>query len=540
MAARNNNAGRTIRNIGLILAILLYTLIRFMVLRQGQVLGGAYFFSTFDFIMIFIIGGGFCILDVVSKHVKSHMDIDCFKNAKRVLAYGAFIGALYSLFISFLILICQNFICNKLLAGLNSKLTLRLLLPMFIFVCVSAAFKGFFIGAKKYQAAYLGLALQMLISLISVLLCTRIMNISGTKVAAVMNDFKVYNAYLSGGVALGLSVGAGIGLVIDIVWYIYLEKQLIRIDETRRMVDVYDLTIQLLSEMLYLGVAMALPLFSVLVSQIIYVNSDLSGVISADLYGIGAYYGVFGCFATGMVMFTYVFAFFDKKSLSLAFLDYNRQELRSKVNGMVKQFFIYALPFTAMIISMADVIITAITGIETSLGANIVRMGIIAVVFYSFGILFMNILIAVNKTITAIVNGLIALLLDGVFVFFLVGKFHMSTGGLILGFYAFSIIYAMLSYTSACANLKNKPKLFNSMIGPVVVAAIVGVTSLVLRLIFGLFLPVLANVIITSIICFIIMIVAYVRMGVTDYHHAIKSPVGFIVVPIGQIFGLFK
>ena len=539
---KNNNGNvKLVRNSGIILAILLYTAIRFIIIGKSQMIGAAYFFSAFDFVLLFIIGGGFCILDVISKHSKAQMDLDFFRNAKRVLRYGSIIGFLYAGLISVVILLLQDTICDKLLAGANSKMALLWLLPMLIFVCISAAFKGFFMGAKRHKEAYLALALEMLISLICVIVCISIMSKTGSKAAALMNDYKILYAYQAGGAAIGLSIGSGIGLIIDFVMYVLLSKQLLLIDETKRMVDVYDLTIQLVSEMLFLGVSMFIPLFAVFVSQAIYVAGTAELPRSTSLYGLGAFYGVFGTVVTGFVLFSYCYAFFDKKVLSIAFTDYNRQELRSKVNNMIKLFFIYALPFATMIIAMADVIVAGFTGEESALAANLIRAGMIAAIFYAFGIMFMNILIAINKTFTAIINGIVALILEAVFLFFLLNKFQMGTTGLVFGFYAFSIVFALLTYISACNGLKNKPKLIKNMIGPVIIAAVTGVLALVLRLIFGLFIKIaLVNVILTSIICLIVMFIAYIKMGVTDYHHVSKSPISFILVPFGQIIGLFR
>lgn len=537
---RNNSNAKVIRNGGIILAILLYAATRFLIIGNSQMIGAAYFFSAFNFILLFIVGGGFCILDVVSKYSKAQMDLDFFRNAKRVLRYGSLIGGLYAGVIVIAILIFQDAICEKLLAGANSKMSLLWLLPMFVFICISAAFKGFFMGAKRSKETYLSLALQMLINLVSVVICMNIMNKTGAKVAAVMFDYKVLAAYQAGGAALGLSIGSGIGLVIDFVMYIMLSKKLLLIDETKRMVDVYDLTIQLISEMLFLGVSMFIPLLSVFVSQVIYVNSEASTIDSEKLYGLGAFYGVFGSVAAGFIFFSYCYSFFDKKVLSIAFTDYNRQELRSKVNNMLKIFFIYSLPFTAVIISLADVIVSGFMGVESALGVKLIRVTMIATVFYAFGIMFMNVLIAINKTITAIINGVVALVLETVFLFFLLSKFHMGTTGLVLGFYAFSIVFALLTYISSCNGLKNKPKLIKSFVGPLIVSFIIGILAILLRLVLGLFLPPVFNVLITGTVCLIVMYVAYIKMGVTDYHHVSKSPISFILVPFGQIIGLFR
>ncbi len=538
---RNNGSNvKMIRNSGIILAILLYTAIRFLIIGKSEVVGAAYFFSAFDFILLFIIGGGFCILDVISKHSKAQMDLDFFRNAKKVLKYGAFIGGLYAVVISLAILLLQDTICNRLLAGANSKMALLWLLPMLVFVCISAAFKGFFMGAKRAKEAYLALAGEMLISLLCVFVCIGIMSKTGIKAAAVMNDYKVLYAYQAGGAALGLSVGSGIGLILDFVMFIVLSKKLLLIDETKRMVDIYDLTIQLISEMLFLGVAMFIPLLSVFVSQALYVSGTAELPKGTSLYGLGSFFGIFGTVATGFVLFSYCYAFFDKKVLSIAFTDYNRQELRSKVNNMVGLFFIYALPFAALIIAEADVIVMAFMGEESALGASLIRMGMLAAIFYAFGIMFMNVLIAINKTFTAIIDGIVALVLEGVFLFFLLNKFHMGTTGLVLGFYAFSVVFAMLTYISSCSGLKSKPKLLKNIIGPLIIAAITGVLAIILRLLLGLFLPAVFNVIITTLICVIVMFIAYIKIGVTDYHHVSKSPISFILVPFGQIIGLFK
>ena len=531
---------KLVRNAGLILAILVYSLIRFTIIRQGQLIGASYFFSTFDFIMIFIIGGTFCVLDVVSKHVKAHMDLDCFKNAKKVLIYGAMLAFGYSALISAVILALQDSICHFFIAGDNCKLTLLLLLPMFIFVSISAAFKGFFIGAKLSKQADLGLAAEMVISLIAVILVSSLFAKQGEKVAAVMFDYKIHNAYLSAGAALGLSIGAGIGLILDIVMFVMTSRRLVRIDETRRMVDIYDLSIQMMSEMLFLGLAMCLPLTSVLTGQVIYLKNMSSGVDGIDLYAAGSYFGVFGSLVTCIVLFTYVYSFFDKKALALAYEDNNKQELRSKVNNMIKLFFMYALPFVIMFIVLADVLCQGVMGVDSALSTNIIRTGAFAVVFYAFGIMFMNVLVALNKTLVAVVDGIIALVLFIFFTLFLLGKFSLGTNGLVMGFYAFSIIYAVLIYMSACSGLKSSPKLINGLLGPIVMTGIIGVISLALRLILGLFAPALVTVIVTLLISMIAMFILYVKLGITDYHHVCKSPISFILVPFGQIIGIFK
>lgn len=528
---------KLVRNAGLILAIVLYTVIRMIIVGRATIVGSAYFFSAFDFILLFIMGGSYCILDVVSKHCKAHMDLDCFKNAKRVLIYGGILAFLYSAIINIFILVFNRQICDVLLAGQNCSLTLMLLLPMLTFVCISAAFKGFYIGARQAKQAYLGLAAELLITCVCVIVCMAIFKKTGTKVAALMCDEKVLHAYVSAGAALGLSIGSGIGVVVDLVLFVLLSKRLVLIDETRRMVDVYDLSIQMISELLFLGVAMFIPILSVFVGQVILVKHAGEG--SVDLYNIGAYYGLFGSVMTFLVLFTYIYSFFDKRSLYLAHIDNNRQELRSKVNNMIKLFFTYSLPAVAIVIVLSDVICKVIVS-SSGIASDIIRLGSIAVIFYAFGIMFMNVLVAINKTLVAIVDGIIAIVLDSVFTVFLISKFDLGVHGLIISFYAFSIIYAVLIYLSASSGLKCKLKLISSVVGPIIVALITGAVCLVFRLILGLFAPAVVVLIIPLLVSLIVMFVAYIKLGITDYHHVCKSPISFVLVPLGRILGLFK
>lgn len=535
MNSRGNN--KLVRNLGLILAIIIYSAVRLLIVKKCQLVGAAYFFSSFDFILLFIMGGGYCILDVVAKHCKSHMDLDCFKNAKRVLIYGGILAFLYSAVIILAILIFQDKICEGLLVGKNCKLTLILLLPMFSFVCISAAFKGFFIGSRQAKQAYLGCAFGLLISFVFVLICTSIYAKTGAKVALLMNDEKILNAYVSAGAALGLSIGTGFSLVVDIVMFVLSSKRLIMIDETRRMVDVYDLSIQMISEMLFLGVAMFIPILSIFIGQTIIVRHASYG--SIDLYNIGAFYGLFGSLMTFIVLFTYVYSFFDKRALAVAYLDNNRQELRSKVNNMIKLFFTYSLPGVLLIIVLADVICD-LAGVSSALATNIIRLGSFAVVFYAFGIMFMNVLVAINKTFVATVDGIIAIVLDTIFTLFLISKFDLGVTGLVISFYAFSIIYAILIYMSASSGLRCRLKLVNSLVGPLIVALITSAVCLVLKLIFGLFAPAIVIFIVCIVVSLIVMFVAFIKLGITDYHHVCKSPISFVLVPLGQIIGLFK
>lgn len=535
MSGRGNV--KIIRNAGLILSILIYSAIRFVIINKSQILGASYFFSSFDFILLFIMGGGYCILDVVSKHCKAHMDLDCFKNAKRVVIYGAILAFAYSVIIGGAVVVLQDGICEGLLAGKNCRLTLLYLLPMFSFVCISAAFKGFFIGARLHKQAYLGMALELAVTCLMVVICSTIFSGTGSKVANLFADYKVLNAYISAGAALGLSIGAGIGLVIDIIMFSITSKKLVLIDETRRMVDVYDLSIQMISEMLFLGVAMFIPLLSVFILQTLMIRNI--SVSSVDIYSVGCFFGVFGTLASMIVLFTYVYSFFDKRSLSIAYIDNNRQELRSKVNNMIKLFFTYSIPTVLVVIVLADVICKMI-GADSAMAVVVIRISSVAIVFYAFGIMFMNILVAVNKTISAIVNGIIALVLSGVFNSYLLGKLGLGVYGLVIGFYAFSVIYAVLIFLSASSSLKCRLKLVASMVGPAIVGIITSLVCLVLKLILGLFAPAVVILVVSLLISMIVMFIAYIKLGITDYHHVCKSPISFILVPIGQIFGLFK
>lgn len=532
---------RKIRDFSILGSVIAYLLLRVFVGAKGGLISGAYFFSSYNFIILLLITIPWALLEITARHTRERMENNLYKNAKRVLYFGIIISVVYSLIVSGLVVLFRKGLCILFLSGENCELCLLLLLPLILFKSCSAVFKGFLLGSESKNNFFILVCIEYISTALAVILLSSAFSIYGSKVANILYDEKINSAFFAAGVALGLSVGAFIGLVVSIVAFILKERDMDIEDATKRIDDIYDLGMKMLSEVLLLGFSTLFCLSFVFVNQILmneFYNHELS--ISSRLYQYGSYYSVFWCIVICPLLFTFIYTFLDRRSIRVGYLENNKTELRAKVSYMLKQFLAYSVPFAAFVCVDADVLAGAFLGGDSELVVTLIRTGVFAMVLFGISIVYMNILLGLERTNINTISGLVALVVEAALVYLCLTKTTLGLNSLIVGFYAFSFVYAFINITFTSKFLRFKIKIFKTLLKPIIAGVISAVLALILKLILGLFAPNLAIIIISMIIIFVVCFIAYMRMRTFTYQAVKRSALGFILVPLGRVLRLFR
>lgn len=514
-----------------------------VIVSKNGLQGSAYFFTAADLILILMVSLPYTLKSVIASLVYKRVEQRQYRNAKSILNAGLLISILYSIATILLLYIFADSLCQSVLIGPKSYLTLIILSCTILFYSISCTFNGYFEGMGGTFPLLTTTLTGKLVMAVAAAILSGIFMTRGIKAANVLGTQETRYAYGAAGAAIGVSIGAAAACVLMIFMYrLYGNyfRKLLKKDTVKRRTDTVDIVIQLVMQVLPMAGSYFVVLLYPVIDQIIFFRTgELHGETVMLTYQWGAYAGIYRGVLFLPLLIVLTLTATERRRLAIGYHSGDIHEVRIKMHGIIRDNMIISLFFMALTLVMADKIIAGFFLVESALAVRLLRMGCIAMVLLAMAVTLLVILPAINMSFAALLTGILALAANGITAYITVNRLSMGIYGIMLSVIVFGIVYTLLGIIFLHQAVRGRMNIRKLLYFPLASSMITMVAMILLSLLFGLFLPPIVNVIVTSLLSFLVYFISLAKFDVISAYSVSAFPFGSLLLKLGKLIGIF-
>ena len=442
--------------------------------------GMGYYSAAFQIYSLMLIISSYSLPVAVSKLIAGYTARDEYKNAKRIyncsMLFACFTGGITCLIV---------FFCADFLAGLiklpKSAIALRILAPTLLVVAIMGVMRGFFQGNGSMVPTAMSQLVEQIINAIVSVVAAKFLFDYGLGVSRLLRDDDYAAAYGAAGGTLGTSAGALAGLICLIIVYLISKRDFnyrVRHDENRHS-DTFG-------RMLF---ALILTVLPVLLSTTVYNLSDIldQGIFNyvMDTKGLSEvkaeHWGIFSTKYKVLTNVPVALASAVCSSMMPSLTGCIRREeykiARRKVSLAMRFTMILSIPCAVGLAVLGKPIISTLFQGEVDIPATMLKIGSIAVVFYSMSTLSNGVLQGIDKLNIPVRNAAIALVLHVGILYFMLDVFNMGLYGVVISCVLFALIMCILNWLAIRKYLKYQQEIVRTFVIPTISSIIMGLVA---------------------------------------------------------------
>lgn len=442
--------------------------------------GMGYYSAAFQIYSLMLIISSYSLPVAVSKLIAGYTARDEYKNAKRIyncsMLFACFTGGITCLIV---------FFCADFLAGLiklpKSAIALRILAPTLLVVAIMGVMRGFFQGNGSMVPTATSQLVEQIINAIVSVVAAKFLFDYGLGVSGLLRDDDYAAAYGAAGGTLGTSAGALAGLICLIIVYLISKRDFnyrVRHDENRHS-DTFG-------RMLF---ALILTVLPVLLSTTVYNLSDIldQGIFNyvMDTKGLSEvkaeHWGIFSTKYKVLTNVPVALASAVCSSMMPSLTGCIRREeykiARRKVSLAMRFTMILSIPCAVGLAVLGKPIISTLFQGEVDIPATMLKIGSIAVVFYSMSTLSNGVLQGIDKLNIPVRNAAIALVLHVGILYFMLDVFNMGLYGVVISCVLFALIMCILNWLAIRKYLKYQQEIVRTFVIPTVSSIFMGLVA---------------------------------------------------------------
>ena len=442
--------------------------------------GMGYYSAAFQIYSLMLIISSYSLPVAVSKLIAGYTARVEYKNAKRIyncsMLFACFTGGITCLIV---------FFCADFLAGLiklpKSAIALRILAPTLLVVAIMGVMRGFFQGNGSMVPTATSQLVEQIINAIVSVVAAKFLFDYGLGVSGLLRDDDYAAAYGAAGGTLGTSAGALAGLICLIIVYLISKRDFnyrVRHDENRHS-DTFG-------RMLF---ALILTVLPVLLSTTVYNLSDIldQGIFNyvMDTKGLSEvkaeHWGIFSTKYKVLTNVPVALASAVCSSMMPSLTGCIRREeykiARRKVSLAMRFTMILSIPCAVGLAVLGKPIISTLFQGEVDIPATMLKIGSIAVVFYSMSTLSNGVLQGIDKLNIPVRNAAIALVLHVGILYFMLDVFNMGLYGVVISCVLFALIMCILNWLAIRKYLKYQQEIVRTFVIPTVSSIFMGLVA---------------------------------------------------------------
>ena len=442
--------------------------------------GMGYYSAAFQIYSLMLIISSYSLPVAVSKLIAGYTARDEYKNAKRIyncsMLFACFTGGITCLSV---------FFCADFLAGLiklpKSAIALRILAPTLLVVAIMGVMRGFFQGNGSMVPTATSQLVEQIINAIVSVVAAKFLFDYGLGVSGLLRDDDYAAAYGAAGGTLGTSAGALAGLICLIIVYLISKRDFnyrVRHDENRHS-DTFG-------RMLF---ALILTVLPVLLSTTVYNLSDIldQGIFNyvMDTKGLSEvkaeHWGIFSTKYKVLTNVPVALASAVCSSMMPSLTGCIRREeykiARRKVSLAMRFTMILSIPCAVGLAVLGKPIISTLFQGEVDIPATMLKIGSIAVVFYSMSTLSNGVLQGIDKLNIPVRNAAIALVLHVGILYFMLDVFNMGLYGVVISCVLFALIMCILNWLAIRKYLNYQQEIVRTFVIPTVSSIFMGLVA---------------------------------------------------------------
>lgn len=504
--------------------------------------GMGYYAAAFQIYSLMLIISSYSLPVAVSKLVAGYVAKEEYKNANRIyrcsLLFATITGGLTCLIVFF----GADFLAGTIMNLPKSAIALRVLAPTLLVVAIMGVMRGFFQGnGTMVPTATSQLVEQIINAIVSVAAAIYLFNY-GVNVAAVLRDNDYASAYGAAGGTLGTSVGALAGLVCLLVIYLFTKRDFnyrVRHDDSK-----YG------DSFTKMFIALIVTVLPVLLSTTVY---NISDVLDQGIFNYimdeksmsaikAAHWGIYSTKYKVLTNVPVALASAVCSSMMPSLTGCIKREeyklARRKVALAMRFTMILSIPCAVGLAVLGKPIISTLFEGEVDLPATLLKIGSVAVVFYSMSTLSNGVLQGIDKLNIPVRNAAIALFLHLGILYVSLDVLNMGLYGVVLACVLFAFIMCVLNWLAIKKYLNYRQEIAKTFVIPVISSIIMGVFSWLANFLLAKVTSQLIALAVSILISCCIYFVALIKLGGVNEKEIRSFPGGNVMAVIARILHL--
>lgn len=503
--------------------------------------GMGYYSAAFQIYSLMLIISSYSLPVAVSKLIAGYTARDEYKNAKRIyncsMLFACFTGGITCLIV---------FFCADFLAGLiklpKSAIALRILAPTLLVVAIMGVMRGFFQGNGSMVPTATSQLVEQIINAIVSVVAAEFLFDYGLGVSGLLRDDDYAAAYGAAGGTLGTSAGALAGLICLIIVYLISKRDFnyrVRHDENRHS-DTFG-------RMLF---ALILTVLPVLLSTTVYNLSDIldQGIFNyvMDTKGLSEvkaeHWGIFSTKYKVLTNVPVALASAVCSSMMPSLTGCIRREeykiARRKVSLAMRFTMILSIPCAVGLAVLGKPIISTLFQGEVDIPATMLKIGSIAVVFYSMSTLSNGVLQGIDKLNIPVRNAAIALVLHVGILYFMLDVFNMGLYGVVISCVLFALIMCILNWLAIRKYLNYQQEIVRTFVIPTVSSIFMGLVAWLSNFLISKALSSFVSLVISIALSVCVYFVLLIKLKGVKEKEIRSFPGGNLMAAIARFFRL--
>lgn len=468
-------AGILVRLLGLAKRIPLYYII-------GNV-GNSYYSSAYDVYYLFFTISAYGIPVALSKLVSAKISKGEYRNADKIfkctLKLAAFVGGLFTVVVFFF----SNSLASVFKEPM-SYLAVKVISFSLFFVCILSVFRGYYQGMGTMVPTAFSQLIEQIATVGVGIAGAYFLAGYGTKVGLLLHNENYKYAYGAAGAIGGCVAGAICATVFLILLYRKNQKRIQRNiykDPTNKLDSSLSIYRSVILTIIPIVLSSSITMISNITDHILHnFFMELKGLEELKSANWGVYSGQY------MVLVNVVLALataMGAATVPTLAGHVKRKEfdiVASKVQSVIRITMLVAIPAATGLAVMAPSAIFMIFSNTDPLAPNLLRIGSIGIVLFSFSTLSSFILQGMNHLYTPIKHGLIAFAIHICLMSSLLYFTNLNTYSVAISNNVFALTMCVLNFNSIRRYLRYRQEIKKTFVLPVLCSALMGIVVWVL------------------------------------------------------------
>lgn len=504
--------------------------------------GMGYYSAAFQIYSLMLIISSYSLPVAVSKLVAGYIARDQYKNAKRIyrcsLLFATITGGGTCLFVFF----GADFLAGTLMNLPKSAIALRVLAPTLLVVAIMGVMRGFFQGnGSMVPTATSQLIEQIINAIVSVAAAIYLFDY-GTRVSGLLRDEEYASAYGAAGGTLGTSAGALAGLICLVLIYLLTKREFnynVRHDENRYGESFARMFIALIVTVLPVLLSTTIYNISDTLDQGIFNHiMDLKGLSEIKAEHWGMYSTKYKVLTNVPVALASAVCSSMMPSLTGCIKKEDYKSARRKVSLAMRFTMILSIPCAVGLAVLGKPIISFLFEGEVNIPANMLKIGSIAVVFYSMSTLSNGVLQGIDKLNLPVRNAAIALVLHLGILYVTLDIMNLGLYGVVISCVLFAFIMCVLNWLGIKKYLRYKQEVTRTFVVPSIASAVMGLIAFLANFLLAKAVSQAISLIISIAIAVCVYFVLLIKLGGVKEKEIRSFPGGNVMATIARILHL--
>lgn len=440
--------------------------------------GMGYYSAAFQVYSIMLIISSYSLPVAVSKLVSAKIAKGQYTNARRIfhgaLLFATITGGATCLLVSF----CADSLATSIMNLPKSAIALRMLGPTLLIVALMGVIRGYFQGIGTMMPTAISQLVEQIVNAVVSVVAGVYLFEYGGKVAAILLDDEYKPAWGAAGGTIGTGAGALAGLILLVIMMVTYSKSAgaNRRDEDYSKKESFGTVFRFL----------VITILPVILSTTIYNISDVldQSIFNyvMDIKGRAALKAEYwGMYATKYRVLTNVPIALANSlcssmmpSLTACIERGERKLARHKVAIATRFCMIISIPCAVGLAVLGKPIIRMLFDGEYEMPAMLLRIGSVAVVFYSLSTLSNGVLQGIDKMRIPVRNAAIALVLHLGILYLTLNVMDLQLYGVVISCVAFALIMCILNWLSIKRYLHYRQEIVRTFVIPLAASLIMG------------------------------------------------------------------